>query len=98
MHPPLHRPHPDCQDAIKALEECQKTRHFLNFFKCNEAKADLDRCFRKEKEDMLKRENAGWAEKEEKRMREMGFVSWEEHWRKEKEKQPANGANSNAKK
>jgi hypothetical protein len=26
MHPPLDRPHPDCQMAIDALRNCQKTR------------------------------------------------------------------------
>ena len=97
MHPPLHRPHPDCQNAIEALEKCQQTRHWLNFFKCNEVKAQLDRCFRKEKEDMLKRENVHWAEKQEKIMREMGMVSWEEHWRKEKEAKQNQATSANSK-
>eukprot|EP00816_Leptocylindrus_hargravesii_P003609 CAMPEP_0196814568 /NCGR_PEP_ID=MMETSP1362-20130617/44243_1 /TAXON_ID=163516 /ORGANISM="Leptocylindrus danicus, Strain CCMP1856" /LENGTH=94 /DNA_ID=CAMNT_0042191225 /DNA_START=9 /DNA_END=296 /DNA_ORIENTATION=- len=91
MHPPLHRPHPDCQEAIKALEHCQNTRHWLNVFKCNTVKAELDQCFRKEKQEMLKKVNENWAEKEEIRMREMGLVSWEEHRRLEKEKADAAG-------
>ena len=56
-------------------------------------KAELDQCFRREKQEMLKRVNENWAEKEEVRMREMGLVSWEEHRRTEKEKkEQANAA------
>jgi len=55
MHPPLERPHPKCQDAINALNLChaQKFSKVL-FWKCNEVKYELDRCFKAEKQDMLK--------------------------------------------
>mmetsp|Transcript_18805 Transcript_18805/g.24419 ORF Transcript_18805/g.24419 Transcript_18805/m.24419 type:complete len:96 (-) Transcript_18805:180-467(-) len=86
MHPPLHRPHPDCQAAIAALEHCQKNRHWLNVFACNKVKSELDQCFRREKQGMLKRVNEGWAEQEEETMRAMGLLSWEEHCRREREK------------
>jgi len=51
MHPPLDRPHPDCQEAIKNLQNCHE-EHVLGKFvgKCNQFKADLDACFRLEKE------------------------------------------------
>ena len=51
MHPPLGRPHPSCQDVIDALNSCHKDNEMAKFFGfCNEAKANLDACFRAEKE------------------------------------------------
>jgi len=51
MHPPLDRSHPDCQEAIKLLKECHDENTFGKFFgKCNQFKAELDACFRQEKE------------------------------------------------
>lgn len=51
MHPPLDRPHPDCQEAIQNLKDCHEEHKFAKFFgKCNQFKADLDKCFRQEKE------------------------------------------------
>jgi COX assembly mitochondrial protein 2 len=53
MHPPLDRPHPDCQDVIKAYKACN-----LDFWKkytggCKTAKVELDQCFRAEKKRLL---------------------------------------------
>ena len=53
MHPPLDRPHPDCQMAIASLRNCQKTRPIWKAWACNDLKFQLDHCFRKEKERML---------------------------------------------
>jgi len=53
MHPPLDRPHPDCQLDVDALRHCHATNSKLVFWACNEIKWKLDRCFREEKERML---------------------------------------------
>jgi len=51
MHPPLERPHPDCQEVIKALVTCHEERYVAKWVgACNEVKAALDLCLRKEKE------------------------------------------------
>jgi COX assembly mitochondrial protein 2 len=50
MHPPLHRPHPDCQEFVKALERCHAEYKFGKFLgACNDAKRAMDQCFREEK-------------------------------------------------
>lgn len=55
MHPPLERPHPDCQDVIKALVTCHEEYKFGKWLgACNQFKAELDWCLRAEKE--LKRD------------------------------------------
>ena len=54
MHPPLDRPHPDCQDVVLALKNCHAENSKLLFWKCNEAKYKLDACFKLEKARMLK--------------------------------------------
>ena len=47
MHPPLDRPHPQCQDVIKALQECHEKHSAAKFLgACNDEKAALDKCFR----------------------------------------------------
>jgi COX assembly mitochondrial protein 2 len=61
MHPPLHRPHPDCQQFVENLERCHDERSIAKFVgACNQAKTDLDNCFRQEKVRMRKQnfENA----------------------------------------
>ena len=63
MHPPLDRPHPRCQDAINNLRECHQNGSKLKFWACNEVKAKLDRCFKEEKEEMLRQMNANLDEK-----------------------------------
>lgn len=73
MHPPLDRPHPDCQDAIDELRDCHDNRSLLKIWACNELKLKLDSCFRVEKVKLLnemnkdmhekrKREEEAWAE------------------------------------
>lgn len=57
MHPPLDRPHPDCQEEIQNLRECHATKSTFNFSACNEIKFRLDKCFRAEKERILKEMN-----------------------------------------
>lgn len=53
MHPPLDRPHPDCQAEIDALRHCHATSSKLKFWACNEVKAQLDVCFKEEKRRSL---------------------------------------------
>ena len=49
MHPPLDRPHPDCQSEINDLHHCHATTSKMKFWGCNEVKYALDRCLREEK-------------------------------------------------
>lgn len=63
MHPPLDRPHPRCQDQINSLRECHAAGNKLKFWACNEVKSNLDKCFKEEKEEMLRRMNADLDEK-----------------------------------
>ena len=57
MHPPLHRSHPDCQDIIKTLILCHEENKIGKFFgACNDVKAELDWCFKMEK-DVIRKEN-----------------------------------------
>lgn len=53
MHPPLDRPHPDCQTEINDLYHCHATTSKLKFWGCNEVKYALDRCLRAEKLRLL---------------------------------------------
>lgn len=63
MHPPLDRPHPDCQEHIEALRHCHDTRSIFKIWACNEIKVLLDTCFRREKADFLKEINKDMDEK-----------------------------------
>ena len=54
MHPPLDRPHPDCQGVIDALKKCHNENSKVFFWRCNKAKYALDNCFKLEKQRMLK--------------------------------------------
>jgi COX assembly protein 2 len=54
MHPPLDRPHPDCQEAIRALQECRANRPRWKIWACNDLKYQMDACFRREKARLLK--------------------------------------------
>lgn len=65
MHPPLDRPHPRCQEAIDGLRNCHAEASKLKFWACNEVKAKLDRCFKEEKEEMLRQMNSNLDEKKE---------------------------------
>ena len=50
MHPPLGRPHPECQEQVKLLVSCHENNPFKKYFgACNDHKAALDWCFKKEK-------------------------------------------------
>ena len=49
MHPPLGRPHPECQEEVKALI-FPRGQSFKKYFgACNDRKVALDWCFKKEK-------------------------------------------------
>ena len=63
MHPPLNRPHPDCQMQIDALRECQQTRSKFKVWACNELKYRMDQCFKEEKERILKELNKDIVER-----------------------------------
>merc|ERR1712194_408203 len=67
MHPPLDRPHPRCQEAIDGLRNCHAEASKLKFWACNEVKAKLDRCFKEEKEEMLRQMNSNLDEKKKRR-------------------------------
>ena len=63
MHPPLDRPHPDCEDVVQALKAC----HFDTWKKftggCNTIKYDLDVCFKAEKKRLLDEMNHDLVER-----------------------------------
>lgn len=69
MHPPLHRPHPKCEQLVQALIACHDEHPYAKFWgRCNEAKAAMDWCFKEEKEERrranfvkAKRFNDSWA-------------------------------------
>lgn len=63
MHPPLDRPHPECQEEILNLRDCHATTSKFKFWACNEIKAKLDKCFRDEKSKMLIEMNKDLDEK-----------------------------------
>ncbi|CAB9496329.1 Cytochrome c oxidase biogenesis protein Cmc1 like [Seminavis robusta] len=54
MHPPLDRPHPDCQEVIDALNLCHAQNSKVFFWRCNKPKHQLDNCFKLEKQRLLK--------------------------------------------
>jgi COX assembly protein 2 len=55
MHPPLFKPHPKCEDLMKMLVQCHDENPALKFFgACNSFKAEMDACFRAEKEERRK--------------------------------------------
>lgn len=63
MHPPLDRPHPDCNDVIQELKTCH-----LNTWKkytggCNDIKVRLDGCLRAEKKRLLEEMNQDLPER-----------------------------------
>eukprot|EP00545_Synedropsis_sp_CCMP1620_P004574 CAMPEP_0119019114 /NCGR_PEP_ID=MMETSP1176-20130426/21017_1 /TAXON_ID=265551 /ORGANISM="Synedropsis recta cf, Strain CCMP1620" /LENGTH=92 /DNA_ID=CAMNT_0006973251 /DNA_START=36 /DNA_END=311 /DNA_ORIENTATION=+ len=63
MHPPLDRPHPDCQQAVEDLRDCHDTRSFFRISACNDLKSQLDSCFKAEKVKLLKVLNKNMHEK-----------------------------------
>jgi COX assembly protein 2 len=63
MHPPLDRPHPDCEEIIQTLKACH-----LDYFKkftggCNDFKVTMDKCLKKEKKRILDELNVGLSER-----------------------------------
>mmetsp|Transcript_30740 Transcript_30740/g.60936 ORF Transcript_30740/g.60936 Transcript_30740/m.60936 type:complete len:85 (+) Transcript_30740:335-589(+) len=72
MHPPLKRPHPDCQSYIAAFRLCHATNPTMKFFGyCNDAKVALDKCFKEEKV-RVRRENGERGRR--------GMDNWESEW------------------
>ena len=89
MHPPLDRPHPRCQDEINGLRECHATGNKLKFWACNEVKAKLDKCFREEKEEMLRKMNANLDEKKKEEHAQAALAfgkteTFQEYWQRER--------------
>ena len=69
MHPPLtlHR-NPLCREQILALKLCHKSNRFSKYWgECNDVKAALDACFRKQK-DYKRKINLAKAKEERKRL------------------------------
>ncbi len=69
MHPPLvlHR-NPMCREEILALQVCHKDHQLAKFWgACNDAKATLDACFRKQK-DFKRKVNLAKARAEKERL------------------------------
>lgn len=74
MHPPLDRPHPDCQQEIVDLQECHATKKSIfNIWACDQVKFALDRCFKKEKARLLEEMNKDMVEK--RRQEEEAFAN-----------------------
>jgi COX assembly mitochondrial protein 2 len=53
MHPPLDRPHPDCQNEVNVLKACHNDGWKKFYGACNVYKVALDQCFKYEKERLL---------------------------------------------
>eukprot|EP00286_Rhodomonas_abbreviata_P013601 CAMPEP_0181326354 /NCGR_PEP_ID=MMETSP1101-20121128/21447_1 /TAXON_ID=46948 /ORGANISM="Rhodomonas abbreviata, Strain Caron Lab Isolate" /LENGTH=78 /DNA_ID=CAMNT_0023434789 /DNA_START=74 /DNA_END=306 /DNA_ORIENTATION=- len=71
MHPPLFREHPDCEQVIQDLVSCHEQNPIAKFLgTCNDAKAALDLCFRKEKNSKRKA-NMVEANRREEKMNEL---------------------------
>ena len=71
MHPPLDRPHPDCQDVIAALKACHARGWQKWWGGCNDIKTALDRCLKLEKQRLLQEVNEGLVER---KMQEQDLV------------------------
>jgi COX assembly mitochondrial protein 2 len=58
MHPPLDRPHPDCNDIINELKQCHITNSFSKYVgRCNDIKFAMDKCLKAEKKRLLAETN-----------------------------------------
>jgi COX assembly protein 2 len=89
MHPPLDRPHPDCQEAIAALQKCRANRPYWKIWACNDLKYQMDACFRQEKSRLLENLNKDMFEdrsKEEDAWKEATGqdISFEEYLKRDK--------------
>ena len=49
MHPPLGRPHPECQKQVKQLVSCHENNPFKNILVRIILQSYMDWCFRQEK-------------------------------------------------
>ena len=90
MHPPLDRPHPDCQTEINNLHHCHATKPRWKFWSCNEIKFALDNCLKQEKlrllEEMNKDYEAKRAAEEDVYQMALGKeMSFEEYLKKDKD-------------
>jgi COX assembly protein 2 len=90
MHPPLDRPHPECQQQINDLQTCHATTSKLKFWGCNEVKFALDRCLKEEKQNLLKVLNKDIEQK--RQMEENAYqqalgkdISFEEYLKQDKD-------------
>jgi hypothetical protein len=52
-----------CQTDIDALKQCHANNTKLKFWACNDFKFAMDRCFKLEKEHLLKEMNVNYEEK-----------------------------------
>jgi COX assembly protein 2 len=62
MHPPLDRPHPDCEDPIHQLKVCHAHPYKKFTGGCNTLKVSLDQCLKAEKKRILDLLNKDLAE------------------------------------
>lgn len=90
MHPPLDRPHPDCQSQINNLQNCHATTSKFKFWGCNEVKFALDQCLKEEKINLLKEMNKDYeakrsAEEDVFQMALGNDVSFEDYLKKDKD-------------
>lgn len=90
MHPPLDRPHPDCQTQINDLRHCHATTSKLKFWGCNEVKFALDRCLKEEKLRLLEELNRGAEARRKAEEDAMQAAlgkqeSWEEYLKRDKD-------------
>jgi len=90
MHPPLDRPHPDCQSEINDLQHCHATKSKLKFWGCNQVKFALDKCLKEEKlrlqDEMNKDYEAKRAAEEDVYQMALGKdVSFEEYLKRDKD-------------
>ncbi|GKZ01502.1 hypothetical protein MPSEU_001100800 [Mayamaea pseudoterrestris] len=53
MHPPLDRPHPDCDQVIQELRACHADWKLKYLGGCNGIKVRLDCCLKEEKKRLL---------------------------------------------
>lgn len=94
MHPPLDRPHPDCEGVVQALKACHADAWKKFTGGCNETKFELDRCFKVEKRRLLNEMNKDLDErrtKQEEIMREAfgRSMTFSEYLEKDKESRAA---------
>ena len=78
MHPPLDRPHPDCQVEIGKLHECHRLPAYQRYFMgaCNDLKVQLDQCLKREKQrhlEMLMNQEMVQAKHDEETMIQKAF-------------------------